>query len=221
MKVKFNILCIIIVLLSIWGMTSPMIMSSTTNMYGEGKTEKDFFERMKSLNLSGPTEILQLWPKDADHWFADSIYNKKSGKVEPMQIFSAQVHSSVVKNADSNDGFYAMLRGFSLGLIMMVFTVLFISIIISVNRGRIFTRSLENRLSICGCLLIAEYLLRHIYAYYQAGKLAELYDFENYSLSDYSDPMVTFFAIGGVGLLLMAQIFAIARKMKEEQDLTI
>ena len=158
MKVKFNILCIIIVLLSIWGMTSPMIMSSTSNMYGEGKTEKDFFERMESLKLSGPTEILQLWPKDADHWFADSIYNKKSGKVEPMQIFSAQVHSSVVKNADSNDGFYAMLRGFSLGLIMMVFTVLFISIIISVNRGKIFTRSLENRLSICGCLLIAEYL---------------------------------------------------------------
>ena len=190
-------------------------------MYGEGKTEKDFFERMKSLNLSGPTEILQLWPKDADHWFADSIYNKKSGKVEPMQIFSAQVHSSVVKTADSNEGFYAMLRGFSLGLIMMVFTLLFISIIISVNRGKIFTRSLENRLSICGCLLIAEYLLRHIYAYYQAGKLADLYDFENYSLSNFSDPMVTFFAIGGVGLLLIAQIFAIARKMKEEQDLTI
>lgn len=221
MKVKFNILCILIVLLSIWGMTSPMIMHSTSDLYGKGKTEKDFFERMKSLNLSGPTEMIQLWPKDADHWFSDSIYNKKSGKVEPMQIFNAEVHSSAVKMSDSNEGFYGMLRGFSLGLIMMVFTVLFISIIISVNRGKIFTRSLENRLSICGWLLILEYILKYIYNYYQQGVLAELYDFDNYVISDYQDPMITFYAIAGVGMLLIAQIFAIARKMKEEQDLTI
>ncbi len=219
MKVKFNILCIIIVLLSIWGMTSPMIL--TSNMYGEGKTQMDLFERMQTLKLSGPTEIIKLWPKNTDHWFADSIYNKKSGKTEPMQIFEAQVHSSVVKASDSPEGFYAMLRGISLGIIMMTFTCVFISIIISVNRGKIFTKSLENRLSFCGCLLILEYILKYLYGYYQQGVLAELYDFDNYVISDYSDPMVTFFAISGVGLLLIAQIFAIARKMKEEQDLTI
>ncbi len=221
MKVKFNVLCIIIVLLSIWGMTSPMILTSTSNMYGEGKTEKDFFERMKSLNLSGPTEMIQLWPKDADHWFADSIYNKKSGKVEPMQIFNAQIHSSAVKMSDSNEGLYAMLRGISLGIIMIAFTIIFISIIISVNRGKIFTRSLEKRLSLCGWLLILEYILKYLYNYYQHGVLAGLYDFDNYVISDYQDPMITFFAISGVGMLLIAQIFAIARKMKEEQDLTI
>lgn len=219
MKLKFNILCIVIVLLSIWGFVNPMVQ--TTNMYGDGKTEVDFFQRMESLNLSGPTEIIKLWPKNTDYWFADSIYNKKSGKVEPMQIYEAQVHSSVVKASDSPELFYSMLRGISLGLIMMAFTCVFISIIISVNRGKIFTKSLENRLSFCGCLLILEYILKYLYGYYQAGVLAELYEFDSYNLSNYSDPMITFFAIGGVGLLLIAQIFAIARKMKEEQDLTI
>lgn len=219
MKLKFNILYIVIVLLSIWGFVNPMVQ--TTNMYGDGKTEVDFFQRMESLNLSGPTEIIKLWPKNTDYWFADSIYNKKSGKMEPMQIYEAQVHSSVVKTGDSPELFYSMLRGISLGLIMMAFTCVFISIIISVNRGKIFTKSLENRLSFCGCLLILEYILKYLYGYYQAGVLAELYEFDNYNLSNYSDPMITFFAIGGVGLLLIAQIFAIARKMKEEQDLII
>jgi len=219
MKLKFNILCVVIVLLSIWGIANPMIMSS--NMFGEGKSQMDLVERVKSLNLSGPTEIIQLWPKDADHWFSDSIYNEKSGKMEPMHVLKAQVHSSVKKSSDSPVLMYDMIRGMSLGLIMMSFTCIFISIIISVNRGKIFTKSLENRLSICGWLLIIEYILKYIYNYYQAQELTELYQFANYNISNYSDSLVTFFAIGGVGFLLIAQIFAIARKMKEEQELTI
>ena len=98
--------------------------------------------------------------------------------------------------------------------------VLFVKLIVAINRSDIFNWRNIRRLRRLGVLLIVGFGCSLLVEYLSLCSLREVLSLQNYDLvlSDMVD--ITTFVLG-LTALIVAEVFAIGLKMKEEQELTI
>ena len=98
--------------------------------------------------------------------------------------------------------------------------VLFIRLIVSINKSDIFNWKNVRRLRRLGVLLIIGFVCTFLLAFLSFHNVEKVFSVTGYSLSMADMVHITSLVLG-ISALIVAEVFAIGLKMKEEQDLTI
>ncbi|WP_071148025.1 DUF2975 domain-containing protein [Bacteroides ndongoniae] len=227
MKRRLNILCAIVLLVMGWsvgvslyymglGMTKgvQMGMDAAREMMEEGNSVK--------LDEVSNMQAVSLFPKFLGEWerelFTDSIRNEKTGRYVPMAYSNLMV--SVPVETPAWQKVASSVMGFLVLVANVWALVLFIRIVVSVNRSDIFNWRNVRRLRRLGILLIVGFVCVLLSEYMALCNLREAFALEAYDLALPDSVKVTNLLLGLISLIV-AEVFAIGLKMKEEQDLTI
>lgn len=227
MKRRLNILCAIVLLVMGWsvgmslyymglGMTKgvQMGMDAAQEIVEEGNSAKlDEVNNMRTVSL---------FPKflggSEGELFTDSIRNEKTGRYVPMAYSNLMV--SVPVDTPAWQKVASTVMGFLVLVANVWALVLFIRIVVSVNRSDIFNWRNVRRLRRLGILLIVGFVCVLLPEYMALCNLREAFSLEAYDLALPDSVKVTNLLLGLISLIV-AEVFAIGLKMKEEQDLTI
>ena len=209
MKRRLNILCVIVLLVLGYSVLE------TTYYVGLGiKTgiEKGFDSKID-------VQVVQLVPKDlGGDILIDSVYNEKTGEYVPaaygQMIVSVNTQPSVLSRIVS-------LLILILNYVAIVWAVvLFIRLIVSINKSDIFNWKNVRRLRRLGVLLIIGFVCTFLLAFLSFHNVEKVFSVTGYSLSMADMVHITSLVLG-ISALIVAEVFAIGLKMKEEQELTI
>lgn len=175
----------------------------------------DVKEREEMTNL----QVVQLVPKDlGGAILIDSVYNEKSGEYVPaaygQMIVSVNTQPSVLSRIIS----LLILIADYVAIVWAV--VLFIRLIVSINKSDIFNWKNVRRLRRLGVLLIISFACTFFTAFLSFYNVGKVFSVTGYSLSMADMVHITSLVLG-LSALIVAEVFAIGLRMKEEQDLTI
>lgn len=225
MKKRLNLLCIIVFLVL------GMMLFKTgydlgTGIYTGMQIAKDHMTELKALKKEGKLPMafishdfkeVNLIPSRA-MYKPDSILNEKTDKVVPIIYVRAMVDTG---RPISTWGY--ILEGcliFFSAISIIVAVIYFILLIISINKMTIFDWANVKRLRRIGYALLIFSFCSYIPQFINYFSVLDSMTFQNYILSPTIETNVSDLFLG-LGSLIVAEIFAIGLKMKEEQDLTI
>ena len=218
MKRRLNILCVIVLLVlsySVLETTYYLGMGFVAGLQKGISKEIGMEEKKELSNL----HTVQLIPEDlSDPYFSDSVYNEKSGQYVPasygQMIVSVDTSPEVLSRASS------VLLSLLNFVVMIWAVVLFIRLIAAINRSDIFNWKNVRRLRRLGILLVVSFGCSFSGAYLTLHSVEKVFAVPGYSLSMTDMVQVTSLVLG-LSALIVAEVFAIGLRMKEEQDLTI
>ncbi|MBQ6750607.1 MAG: DUF2975 domain-containing protein [Bacteroidaceae bacterium] len=228
MKKKFNLYCGLLIAAIVFGIGLSMFetgyymvqggmagVEASRKMRQAGENQKPFdvFERISRIT---PVEMMPKGEYLMEFNTGDSIVNLKTGEKMPIMTGQGLV---MPKNGTNR---MKVIQGISyLGCVfIIVFLVAFIKLVIAVNKGRIFEKSMETQLAWGGWSVLAMYVLGWVSALFNYCHNIQEFEFEAYNFCIVQKPDIALL-YSAFGMLLMGQIFKIGRHMKEEQDLTI
>lgn len=165
------------------------------------------------------TSMVQMMPRKA--MFPDSIHNMTSGDFEDMMVMSAVIRSKT--EPSMSDPLFTVgspVIGVVTVMLGIFLVVMLVKIVISINRNQLFDKKMQTRLAQGGWALIAMYILNWMVVFINYRHNCALYNFDDYVCTIVNFPPATLL-ISGIAMLLVGQVFAIAQRMKEEQELTI
>lgn len=165
------------------------------------------------------TSMVQMMPRKA--MFPDSIHNMTSGDFEDMMVMSAVIRSKT--EPSMSDPLFTVgspVIGVVTVMLGIFLVVMLVKIVISINRNQLFDKKMQTRLAQGGWALIAMYILNWMVVFINYCHNCALYNFDDYVCTIINFPPATLL-ISGIAMLLVGQVFAIAQRMKEEQELTI
>ena len=215
MKRRLNILCVIVLLVLGYSVLE------TTYYVGLGiKTgiEKGIDSKIdaKAKEEISNVQVVQLVPKDlGGDILIDSVYNEKYVPAAYGQmIVSVNTQPSVLSRIVS-------LLILIVNYVAIVWAVvLFIRLIVSINKSDIFNWKNVRRLRRLGVLLIIGFVCTFLLAFLSFHNVEKVFSVTGYSLSMADMVHITSLVLG-ISALIVAEVFAIGLKMKEEQELTI
>lgn len=223
MKKKLNILCVLVFAV-IFLLIAREASEFGAGVYSGISLAQENKEEIKKQGgsgmnfLKGGTIVVDVLPMKA-MIAPDSIFNEKTSQNIPI------IHTQMMAEISSVAGGFRM---FIIGIISLIkfiaiigALVYFIKLIISINRSSIFNWENVKRLRFIGYALLVSFFCTFIVAalnLYTANTTIELEKYMIYP-SSFLNNLPDLFLI--LGCLIVAEIFAIGLKMKEEQDLTI
>jgi hypothetical protein len=98
--------------------------------------------------------------------------------------------------------------------------VLFIRLIVAINKSDIFSWKNVRRLRRLGTLLLASFAFQLFSTLLNLHYLEKVFAMEGYSIS-YTDMVSAEPLLFGLSALIVAEIFAIGLRLQEEQELTV
>ena len=216
MKTKLNILCVIIISLEI----IQFISAFATVPDSISKYANTSIVRLSPNEISDENCVIvkDRWGKDVKIWPTE-VRVKESQRVRQPRIFRGP--SSQFSGILKCILIWAM--DICLFYLIIVSFVKFIKVIINVNKGIIFNWKnvkLLNYVAVCMLILSIYSIAANLIIDYHQSELLSL---ANYSVGHSN----LYYAGSGTGLLsaclllLIAEIFALGLKQKEELDLTI
>lgn len=225
MKKKFNLYCGLLIAAIVFGIGLTMVKTGY-QMYTGGKAgwelakkdhengvKRDPFWALKLVNGMVPVEMIQKNPLEM---FPDTIVNEKTGEKMPIQTVVGIVWT---KDAGNRMRILQGIGYFS-WVFLIIFWVAFIKLIIAVNKGRIFEKSMETQLAWGGWAVFGMYVLG-----WATTLTNHILNVQTFEFADYNQVIMQFpdtaLLYSAFGMLLMGQIFKIGRQMREEQELTI
>lgn len=222
MKKRLNILCLVVLLVLGYSVLKQGYyiflgarMGAQTGMEMD-KRGSDLSAYKELANLKS-VELIPFATTPAE-FFRDSVYNEKSKSYVPAVysslFISVDAHDSIGKTVVMYLLIYLHL-GFSLWAL-----VLFIRLIISINKSDIFNWRNVRRLRRLGMALVTGFCCAFASAYLNFVSIEAAFSMEGYELS-LSELTSTITLVLGLCSLIVAEVFAIGLKMKEEQDLTV
>lgn len=224
MKKKFNLYCGLLIAAIVFGIGLTMVQTGY-QMYSGGKAgwelakndhangvQRDPMWAFKMVNEMAPVEMMRKNPLE----IPDSIVNEKTGEKMPLMTVVGVVWS---KDAGNRMMIIQGIGYFS-WVFLIIFWIAFIKLIIAVNKGRIFEKSMETQLAWGGWAVFGMYALGWVTTLTNHILNVRTFEFADYNqmIMQYPDTALLYSAFG---MLLMGQIFKIGRQMKEEQELTI
>ncbi len=224
MKKKFNLYCGLLIAAIVFGIGLTMVQTGY-QMYSGGKAgwelakndhangvQRDPMWAFKMVNEMAPVEMMRKNPLE----IPDSIVNEKTGEKMPLMTVVGVVWS---KDA-GNRMMIIQGIGYFNWIFLIIFWIAFIKLIIAVNKGRIFEKSMETQLAWGGWAVFGMYALGWVTTLTNHIMNVQAFEFADYNqmIMQYPDTALLYSAFG---MLLMGQIFKIGRQMKEEQELTI
>ena len=211
MKKKLNLLCAMIfavLLLSV----SENIYSMVWGAIEGGKAGME--NKAGEINNLHP---LMLLPDNLSST-SDSIYNEMTGKNVPIW----QIQSMVTVDTDA-PGWLALINTL-LSFILIIFGIKavlqFIKFIRNINRSDIFCWANVKLLRKLGTSLLITFAATLTSTYMHTWQLSQVLKIPGYSYN-WLNPFSHSSLLLGVLAFVIAEVFAIGLKMKEEQDLTI
>lgn len=224
MKKKFNLYCGLLIAAIVFGIGLTMVQTGY-QMYTGGKAgwelaksdhengvKRDPLWAMRMVNEMAPVEMMRKNPLE----ITDSIVNEKTGeKMGFMPVVG------VVWSKDAGNRMQIIQTiGYFNWVFMIIFWIAFIKLIIAVNKGRIFEKSMETQLAWGGWSVLGMYVLGWVTQLTNHFLNVQTFEFADYNhmITQFPDSALLYSAFG---MLLMGQIFKIGRQMKEEQELTI
>ena len=222
MKRRLNILCIIVVLVLgysvletgyyfIVGVKAGVEAGTENAVSAENKKE---LINMKYISLL-PEHLSKVGNNGL---FQDSVYNEKSGEYVPVS-FNSMMVSVDTKSATMEQAAFSLLNLLHMAICIWAI-VLFVRLVISINKSDIFNWKNVRRLRLLGTTLIISCCTALLPAYLTFRSVEKVFSVRGYEL-DLSDMVNTTTLVLGISTLIVAEVFAIGLKMKEEQDLTI
>ena len=224
MKKKFNLYCGLLIAAIVFGIGLTMIQTGYY-MYSGGKAgwelakndhekgvKRDPMWALKMVNGMAPVEMMRKNPFE----MPDSIVNEKTGEKMPLMTVVGVVWSKDAGNRMRT----IQCIGYFNWVFIIIFWIAFIKLIIAVNKGRIFEKSMETQLAWGGWSVFGMYVLGWVTQLTNHILNVQTFEFADYDqmIMQYPDTALLYSAFG---MLLMGQIFKIGRQMKEEQELTI
>lgn len=214
MKKRLNILCLLIILI--------LLVSVSINGYYSGLGAKLGIESVQEMDKKGKLDMsanmhaVGLLPT-IDNFLADSLYNEKTGEYVHVSYMQAIVSVKTESGTLHLIANLLLLVSFIAAIAAVVF---FFKFIIAVNRSEIFIWANVSRLRWTGGLLIIAFLgslLPMIETSFTVSNLLQLKGYDLY----FTDLVSVTSLLLGVLAYVVAEVFAIGIKMKEEQELTI
>ncbi|MBQ7811991.1 MAG: DUF2975 domain-containing protein [Bacteroidales bacterium] len=218
MKRKLEILCYVLAVVAGFSMYMDISYS--------GKAEKIYFQRGRIAageHLQDADKGMNSFPvylevKDASVC-ADSIYNSQTGRYEQLFIEEGVIISESLHSSEEKTMWFVSAFAVLFYVAIICFWIVFISTIKVVEKEQYFDGKLEKRFTLMGWSLITSYAIKFACELIGAIWSSKHIELENYNVI--FKPPVSYLICFGVGLLILAQIFKMARAYKEENDLTI
>ena len=162
---------------------------------------------------SGTT--LHLIPKDFGA-YPDTVINARTGMPMPVSMRAARVRLGTTTRP------IKWLRSTLMVLYILsffAFIILLIWFISTLKTGEIFNKENERKLRWMGILFLISYAVGWAIEGIDYAFIKSIVTFENYTLA--MDRMSAAPLIAGIIFLLFAQIFALGRNMKEDQEFMV
>ena len=218
MKKRLNFITLLIgVAIGIIIMDSEVVsLMKASFLDGFNEGQENGSEIKESGRVSNKTLILSL--ESIDNAMPSELLNKKTGDTMPARINRAMVKVPMETVTGLNLFWEFILAFFSFaGIIMIIYN--FIRIIIAVNKSVIFEWINVKRLRRIGIGFLIMFIITAFLAVSQNSSVLEVVDIENYKIiNSLYDGIVLML---GMISFLVAEIFALGLKLREEQDLTI
>lgn len=218
MKRRLNVLCLIVLLVlgySIVEMTYYVGMGIKTGLQRGFNEEVSLQEKKEIANL----QLVYLMPENFDgDILSDSVYNVKSG--EYVSASFGQLAVSVDTKPSVLSRIVTILLVIADYVAIIWALVLFVRLIIAINRSDIFNWKNVRRLRRLGVMLIVSFGCALSIALLSLYNVKEVFALSGYSLTMGEMVQITSLVLG-LSALIVAEVFAIGLKMKEEQELTI
>jgi hypothetical protein len=161
------------------------------------------------------TVILHLIPKQFPGYY-ETVLNTKTGENEPMSLMDIQVRLNGESSASK------WIHGIILGIMIvciLAFIFLLFYLILTIKSGEIFDKGNERTLRWMAVVFFVVFVCDLAYSLLNYSLVKSAIALENYSI-ELERPSV-FPLILGITFLLFAQIFAMGRKMKEDQEFMV
>ena len=145
------------------------------------------------------------------------FHNEKTGSYIPV------AYTQMVTNVKVDRSTWMMVAQVISGLLavfaIIASTVLFIQLIVAINKSDIFNWKNVRRLRWLGVALLLNFISEAVPALMNDYELSSVFSLSGYSMETSIDSVML--VILGLVSLIVGEVFAIGLKMKEEQDLTI
>lgn len=177
-------------------------------------TEEMYKKQAEDLSM---LNIVTLLP-GGSQFFTDSVYNEVSQSYVPV------VYTQIGVSVKTGETVWMSVLKGNLGVFYVIalvaIIIIFVRVIISINRSQIFNWKNVIRLRWLGGLLVLGFLLSNIPQYISILKLKEIFALKGYEVIPSASIDIINLVLGLVALII-AEVFAIGLRMKEEQELTI
>ena len=179
----------------------------------------ELIEEVRSRNdivdvISG---YVRLTKKGSTYFGLCPFHNEKTGSYIPV------AYTQMVTNVKVDRSTWMMVAQVISGLLavfaIIASTVLFIQLIVAINKSDIFNWKNVRRLRWLGVALLLNFLSEAVPALMNDYELSSVFSLSGYSMETSIDSVML--VILGLVSLIVGEVFAIGLKMKEEQDLTI
>lgn len=220
MKRKFNLYCVLMLIAIVGGLTLDLVtgMDMAVDAFMDGWNSVPNCDEQQS---DQPTMISYAALRAVDNGhYGYAIPNRKTNRMEPMQLTGIKFKTAQKDPLNSWTNLSIGVCSWIFVIAIVMFWFHFIKLILAVNRGMAFDRPVERRLRFIGWLLIVMYAAEwgmELLFYRANGGMIDVPGYE-VVMDDHPSLMLL---LTGIGMLLVSQIFAIGRRMKEEQELTI
>ena len=232
MQKKINILSTLLVIVLILGGLSTCTTRSARQQMKAGWEEgveegynagrgMSPYEKGYNTGLAVKEEInmrkvgLHLIPKDYGK-FTEEILNTETGDMEQMSLREVQI--AYESDPEGFDWVHLVLI-LALVFYFLFFVSLLFRFIVSIKAGEIFDRDNERLLRWMAVLFFIWYVVDWVMVYSEYHVAKSRIALENYYIS--MDRPSIYPLVIGIIFLLFAQIFAMGRKMKEEQEFMV
>jgi len=194
-------------------------------MSNEFVFESDSFKRGYEEGISGEERSynllsLSLVPEKFSRQFSDSIFNEKTGHWIPARLEQVSVMSPISQVAPWWEMLLILPTSLLLIAAFIVIISRFIKLIIAVNKSIIFDWVNVTRLRQIGGGFLVLYVLNMIAQLYYHYMTIAAVQLPDYYISG-GDVYKTTTLLFGLIAFLIAEVFAVGLRLKEEQDLTI
>lgn len=218
MKRRLNILCILVFIVL------TLSLYTTGYQFGAGfvlgwdiaKEQKENLKKSENSMFNGDFRLVNVVPTTA-MWQPDTILNTKTGEYEPA------VYKEMAVRISKDQNFTQLIIGGSCSLLNIFVSIaaliLFVLIILNINKSLIFEWRNVHRMRWLGILLITSFVLEITPKIANYWGIREVFELDKYMIAPFALQVTD--ALLGLGCLIVAETFAIGLKMKEEQDLTI
>lgn len=220
MKKKLNLICIL--LFCALGLSLSLNILSGVEGTNEAwkvirKEEATSDTSEKKAYVSDLYAIVRLIPNEPGT-YPDSIYNEKSDMWMPVQY--NEIITRVEKEFSKGHLILILILLLtSLAAMIMAF-LSFVKLIRNINRSYIFEWANVKNLNHLGIAFLVIFTINLVFNYFNYSSLLDQVSIQGYKI-DWTSAIQTSNLVIGLAALMVAEIFAIGLRLKEEQDLTI
>lgn len=217
MKKRLNVLCVLILLVLSYSVFESLYMIGVAAKSGIelGKhTKMDHAQKIAHIQHMKIIAVMSDYPVA----FTDSILNDKTGEYVPA------MYNRLIVSVKTGSSSWQMIVAMGMAYLQIFVTifavVLFVRLIMAINRSDIFSWKNVRRLRKIGISMIICFLCSAIPVWIASYQLSGVFAIKGYS-SNLSELISITNLVLGMVALIIGEVFAIGLKMKEEQELTI